>query len=216
MANVWWWQSVWCNLRNTHRAHVTAKIQHNGARDNSPLAITCAIVGTMNMVPIASATSMPQTAADIPPRSYIPATDAKTGASAVSAQCAQCRKGLSEKSVVKQTSCGHLFHAQCIDNHLRSKISCPVCGFQVLFPAVVAGSVYPSAQLPPRAVPIATAFEPAAGTDSRDYATCRECGQTFYRDPSKVRPETNAWYRCNRCAQTDIIDFIRGSFCVLQ
>ncbi|KAK1931008.1 putative RING-H2 finger protein ATL53 [Phytophthora citrophthora] len=172
-------------------------------------------------VPVPAAQSMPQTAADIPQRSYVPLKDPKTGVDTTNAACARCNKGLYEKDIVKQPQCGHLFHAHCIDNHLRTEIYCPVCRMQVLFPTAVlhdsraVGSIYPSAQLPPRGVPVATAFVPTTGTDSRDYAPCRECGQMFYRDPTKVRPETNGWYRCERCAQTDIVDFMRGS-CVVQ
>ncbi|EEY57191.1 uncharacterized protein PITG_11011 [Phytophthora infestans T30-4] len=159
------------------------------------------------MIPasVPAAQPLPQTAADIPQRSYVPLKDPKTGMDTTNAQCARCHKGLFEKDIIKQPQCGHLFHGHCIDNHLRTEIYCPVCRMQVLFPPMAAtvvhdgravGSVYPSTQLPPRAVPVATAF-------------------TFYRDPAKVRPETNGWYRCPRCAQTDIVDFIRGS-CVLQ
>uniref|UniRef100_A0AAV1TB26 RING-type domain-containing protein n=1 Tax=Peronospora matthiolae TaxID=2874970 RepID=A0AAV1TB26_9STRA len=169
------------------------------------------------MIPIPATQFLPQTAADIPQHLYAPTQDANTGgAKTADDQCGCCHKSLFMKDTVKQTSCGHLFHARCIDKYLQKGLYCPVCHVQVLFPAVVAGSVYPSAQLPPRAVPVATAFAPAAGTHPRDYGTCRECGQTFYRDPTKVRPETNGWYRCQRCAPTDIVDFIRGSFCVLQ
>lgn len=178
------------------------------------------------MIPasIPAAQPLPQTAADIPQRSYVPLKDPKTGMDTTNAQCARCHKGLFEKDIIKQPQCAHLFHGHCIDNHLRTEIYCPVCRMQVLFPPMAAtvvhdgravGSVYPSTQLPPRAVPVATAFVPAAETDSRNYAPCKGCGQTFYRDPAKVRPETNGWYRCPRCAQTDIVDFIRGS-CVLQ
>ncbi|KAG7380463.1 hypothetical protein PHYPSEUDO_007196 [Phytophthora pseudosyringae] len=175
------------------------------------------------MIPasVPAAQPLPQTAADIPQRSYVPLKDPKTGVDTTSAECAHCHKGLFEMDTVKQPQCGHLFHAHCIDNHLRTEFYCPVCRAQVLFPAMAstdgraAGAIYPSAQLPPRAVPVATAFAPVHGTNSRDYAPCRECGQMFYRDPTKVRPETNGWYRCHRCAQTDIVDFIRGS-CVLQ
>ncbi|KAG6622410.1 RNA binding protein [Phytophthora cinnamomi] len=174
---------------------------------------------------IPAAQPLPQTAADIPQRSYAPMKDPRTGLDTTNAECAHCRKSLFERDIIKQPQCGHLFHAHCIDSHLRSEICCPVCKVQLLYPAVAAtvvhdgraaGSVYPAAQLPPRAVPVATAFAPVDGTDARDYAACRECGQMFYRDPTKVRPETNGWYRCQRCAQTDIIDLIRGSFCVLQ
>ncbi|CAH0489615.1 unnamed protein product [Peronospora farinosa] len=168
------------------------------------------------MIPIPTAQLLPQTAADILPRSYIPNKDPNTGMDTTNAECAYCHKNLFEKDIVKQPQCGHLFHANCIENHLQKSNSCSVCHMQVLFPAVAAGSVYPSTQLPPRVVPMATAFTPAEGTNSSDYAMCRECGQPFYRDPNKVRPETNAWYRCHRCAQTDIVDFIRGSFCILQ
>ncbi|CAH0479734.1 unnamed protein product [Peronospora belbahrii] len=142
--------------------------------------------------------------------------DPKTGMDTTKTECARCHKRLVEKDIVKQTQCGHLFHAHCIDNHLRTGLSCPVCHVQLLLPTATAGSIYPATQLPPRALPVATAFVPAEGTNSRDYATCRECGQMFYRDPTKVRPETNAWYRCERCAPTNIVEFLRDSFCVLQ
>jgi hypothetical protein len=169
------------------------------------------------MIPVPSAQPLPQTAADIPQRSYTPITDPATGKNATHASCASCERGLEERDVVKQPQCGHLFHAHCLDSSLRSQLCCPVCRVQILFPVAAAssGTVYPFAQLPPRAVPVATAFEPVAGTDSRDYARCRECGQMFFRDPTRVRPETNGWYRCQRCAQTDIVEFARAS-CVLQ
>ncbi|POM57352.1 RNA binding protein [Phytophthora palmivora] len=176
------------------------------------------------MIPasIPAAQPLPQTAADIPQRSYAPLKDPKTGVDTTNATCARCHKGLFEKDIVKQPQCGHLFHAHCIDNHLRTEVYCPVCRVQLLYPAAIvqdgraAGSVYPSAQLPPRAVPVATAFAPQDGTNAGDYAACRGCGQTFYRDPTKVRPETNGWYRCERCSQTDIVQFMRDSFCVVQ
>ncbi|CAI5724060.1 unnamed protein product [Hyaloperonospora brassicae] len=172
------------------------------------------------MIPTAATTNhlLPQTVADIPPQVYAPppAPGSAAAATRADAECGHCRKTLFAKDVVKQTSCGHLFHARCIDKCLQKALCCPLCRVQVLFPTVVAGSVYPAAHLPPRAVPIATAFAPATGTDPREYGTCRECGQLFHRDPTKVRPETNGWYRCQRCAPTDIVDFIRGSFCVLQ
>ncbi|CEG41284.1 FOG: Predicted E3 ubiquitin ligase [Plasmopara halstedii] len=150
------------------------------------------------MIPasVTSAQPLPQTAVDIPQRTYLPLKDPKTGIDTTNAECARCRKGLYERDIVKQLQCGHLFHGHCIDNHLQTDIYCPVCRIQVLFPAAMAasvayngrtaGSIYPSAQLPPRAVPVATAFVPTDGTDSRNYAPCRECGQMFYRDPSKL------------------------------
>ncbi|KAH7477052.1 hypothetical protein KRP22_000979 [Phytophthora ramorum] len=164
---------------------------------------------------IPAAQPLPQTAADIPQRSYAPMKNPSTGVDTTNAQCAHCRKGLMERDIVKQPQCGHLFHAHCLDSHLRTDVCCPVCKVQLLFPTVTTGSVYPSAHLPPRAVPVATTFAPVDGTNARDYAACRGCGQMFYRDPRRVRPETSGWYRCERCADTNIVDFMRGS-CVLQ
>lgn len=176
-------------------------------------------------VPMQSSQPLPQTAIDIPQQSYVPLKNPMTGIETHKAECARCRKGLYEKDIVKQLQCGHLFHGHCIDNHLRVDIYCPVCRVQVLFPTAVpativhegraARSVYPSAKLPPRTEYVATAFVPSDGTNRSNYAPCRECGQMFYRDLTKVRPETNAWYRCEQCAPTDIIDFIRGS-CAVQ
>ncbi|KAG7398725.1 hypothetical protein PHYBOEH_010567 [Phytophthora boehmeriae] len=173
---------------------------------------------------IPAAQPLPQTATDIPQQTYVPTKDPHTGLDTTNAVCARCHKRLDANDIMKQPRCGHLFHGHCLDNYLRTEICCPVCKNQVLFPAARAAvlhegrapqAVYPSTQLPPRAVPVATAFAPLDGTDSRNYASCRECGQMFYRDPTKVRPETNGWYRCQRCAQTDIVEFARAS-CVLQ
>ncbi|RLN56508.1 hypothetical protein BBJ29_006020 [Phytophthora kernoviae] len=156
---------------------------------------------------IPAAQPLPQTATDIPQQTYVPTKDPNTGLDTSGAACARCHKELYEKDIIKQPRCGHLFHSHCLDNYLRTEICCPVCKNQVLFPAARAAlvhegkapqAVYPSTQLPPRAVPVATAFAPLDGTDSRNYAACRACGQMFYRDPTKVRPETNGWYRCQR------------------
>ncbi|RLN56506.1 hypothetical protein BBJ28_00020089 [Nothophytophthora sp. Chile5] len=174
----------------------------NPARDSRPT----------KMIPTAQ--SFPQKAADIPQQEYVPiqqaSKDAVTGVDNMIAGCSLCHKQLDEKEIVKQTLCGHLFHAQCLDSYLQTELCCPMCQSQVRFPAVHAAVVHEgrTAGSGPlgetqaaRAVPVATAFAPLDGTDAYYYAACRDCGQVFYRDPAKTRPETSAWYRCPRCVE---------------
>ncbi|RLN84622.1 hypothetical protein BBJ28_00019885 [Nothophytophthora sp. Chile5] len=170
----------------------------------------------------------PQKAADIPQQEYVPiqhaSKDAVIGIDNVIADCSLCHEQLDNKEIVKQTLCGHLFHAQCLDSYLQTELCCPMCLSQVRFPAVHAAVVHEGGAAgsrplgetqAARVVPVATAFAPLDGMDARYYAACRDCGQVFYRDPAKTRPETNAWYRCPRCARTDIVEVIRTS-CDLQ
>lgn len=144
--------------------------------------------------------------------------------------CAVCLRKIQAKNPVKELCCAHVFHALCIDQWLHQEIHCPICKTQVLFPQAPAVSLHAERgfdhqqqQLPTLAhsdqhhtpddhVPFAV---PLDGTDARSYGICRDCQQTFYRDPKKVRPDTSAWYRCPNCRDGDMYSMVRAS-CVLQ
>lgn len=139
--------------------------------------------------------------------------------------CAVCLQAIATGNPVKQLCCAHVFHAWCADQWLRTELHCPICKTQVVFPVAQPAPTLRSA------APGAAHHEhehdassdtrarmasvPLDGTDARNYGVCRDCQQVFYRDPTTIRPETAAWYRCAHCRDSDILDMLRAS-CSIQ
>ncbi|TYZ68486.1 hypothetical protein PybrP1_008875 [[Pythium] brassicae (nom. inval.)] len=138
------------------------------------------------------------------------ATPDYAAAAASTPTCAICRQEIRVGSPVKELCCAHVLHAKCVDQWLRAECHCPVCKTQVLFPPPDT-----AAPAPDRHPPKVVAVPLNNGTDARRYGVCRDCSQVFYRDPEIVRPDTLAWYRCQRCRDGDILDLLRSS-CTVQ
>nr|CAB3471764.1 unnamed protein product [Digitaria exilis] len=83
-------------------------------------------------------------------RRKLQADDASTSeAAAAAADCAVCLSELADGEKVRALpSCGHVFHVDCVDAWLRTRVTCPVCRAEVRPNKQVAGNARPSAPAP--------------------------------------------------------------------
>lgn len=42
-------------------------------------------------------------------------------------ECAVCLDGYDKDNEIRETSCGHMFHAACVDRWFARNRSCPMC-----------------------------------------------------------------------------------------
>lgn len=82
--------------------------------------------------------------------------------------CTICNAAIVDRTSITQTICKHVFHKPCINDYVRSKTSCPICGVQIVkdsAPTASGSSRKPPTQIVTRSSSKAKSFDAGRATD---------------------------------------------------